>query len=418
MWLQNRKALQAFHSDSYHVLEPLLDSPFEAQAQGLSFLGKEWPFVPLPPLPVGCKAVLFGLPTATELAALLANQPQRLLVVDSQPERVWAQMMAFDYSPSLADPVLELLIQPPDKLLLAFPKRLSAFRDLFGLAWRESQPATELAERMNDLFLLQGFRLWQEELSKSPTPRRLAEQVQELYRELLPASERAYAQYPLSCGSGCAGCCHKGVGTLLTLTPGEWLLFWQALKAWPEQDLQNFAQRFGRWAAQEIPLIHSLWAFFEREMKQVHTPEFSIQHLALIESQQEQPCFFLNPQTQTCRVYDGRPLTCRLFGVSQFYGNTPYTCELDWEKQEQILLREGPSNQLVQAEVWRQGLGQIHRQYPYKMPLVLWLVCHLDVENAHWISEPRLDYAQFEVLSNPARLSARLPRFKNADRHR
>lgn len=408
MRMQNRKALQAFHSESYGILEPLLDSPFEAGPMGLTFLGRDWPFQSLPALPQGSRAVLFGLPEPACLKALLDSAPQRLLIADSQPERVWALMMAFDYSALLSDPALELQINRPEKLLLDFQSRLFQFRDLHNLEWHESQPASELAERMGDVFLLQGFRVWQAALRKSLSPQALAQGVTQLYQALLPATEKAYNAYPLSCGSGCAQCCHKGVGTLLTLTPGEWLLLWQSLKDWPEQEQSAFATKFGQWARSEIPLLHTLLAHFETEMDQVHTPEFSVKHLALIESQQDQACFFLDPQTQTCKAYAGRPLTCRLFGVGHFYGNTPYTCDLDWERHAQILLREGPVTQLVKAEEWRQALRQVHSHYPYKMPLALWLLSHLDAPNSRWISNPQIEYAQFKQWLAPESIAAHL----------
>jgi len=410
MRMQNRKALQAFHSDSYGVLAPLLDSPFEADAEGLAFLGRHWSFEPPQPLPSASRSVLFGLPEARQLKALLDSDPQRLLIVDSQPERVWAQMMAFDYAELLAHPALELQINSPEKLLLDFQDKLFQFRDLQGLEWRESQPATELAERMADVFFRQAFRVWQTDLSRAQITEGLADRVNRLYQELLPATETAYAAYPLSCGSGCAQCCHKGVGSLLMLTPGEWLVLWQVLNEWPQAQQAEFAKQFAGWAQRETELLHTLLHFFDAGMDEVQTSEFSIKHLELIASQQDQACFLLDPETQTCRAYAGRPLTCRLFGVGHFYGNTPYTCDLDWERHEQILLREGRESHLLKAEDWKLALRQLHRHFPYKMPMALWLVSHLDFNNGHWLTSPRLEYAQFQALLEKDALEAHLGR--------
>ncbi|MGE3726038.1 MAG: YkgJ family cysteine cluster protein [Candidatus Sericytochromatia bacterium] len=408
MWVQNRKAMQAFHKESYQVLEPLLDSPFEADSQGLTFLGRTWPFEPLSALPPKGRGVIFGLPEPAQLKLLLEGSPQRLLIADSQPERVWALMMAFDYSELLAHPALDVQINSPEKLLLDFQRKLFQFRDLSALEWRESHPASELATRMADVFLLQGFRSWQSTLCQVPSSDVLAQQVSKLYQELLPATEKVYKTYPLSCGSGCSECCHKGVGTLLMLTPGEWLVLWQTLMDWPEKQKSEFASQFAQWARRETALLHTLLSYFESEMDQVHSPEFSVKHLALIESQHDQACFLLDPTTQTCKAYSGRPLTCRLFGAGHFYGNTPYTCELDWEKHEQILLREGPVTQLVKSEEWRQSLRQIHSHYPYKMPLALWLLSHLNAPKGEWLSRPQLEYAQFKQWSDPESIKAHL----------
>jgi Fe-S-cluster containining protein len=398
MRMQNRKALQAFHPHVYSLLETLLDSPFEAETNNLLFLGRTWPFGELAPVPLGSCVIVFGLPHPTELAKILNQTPERVLIVDSQIEKVWALMMNHNYEDLLKHPCLYLAVNTPEKLLIEFPELLYQFRDLQNLEWRESQPATELAERMGSVFLLQGFRPWQEELAVIQPPEQLKVLTAQLYQELLPATETAYKNYALSCSSGCAQCCHKGVSALITVTPGEWLVLWESFLSLPEKRLKKIAKYFRTWVGKEQKLLLKLLGYFAENMQQSHTSDFSLKHLELLAPQHNQACFLLDSETQTCLVYPGRPLTCRLFGASHFYGSQPYTCEIDWEQHEHIILHEGKYNHLVKADIWREELQSIHKHYPFKMPLALWFVTHLASDGDGWIDSPRLDYAQFKEL--------------------
>lgn len=325
-----------------------MDSPFSVRSEGVVFLGQFWPFKTLEPVPAGAGCVIFGLPRPSELAKLLAMGPRRVLLVEAQMDLLWAMLSQFNYAELLADPRLELCLASPAELLLKFEVALARFRDLYALIWQESQPATELNEKLQSVFLNLGYRAWRQRLTSAALAPRPGAELRALFRALQPALDLTYQTYPLSCSTGCSDCCRDGVSLLIACYPGEWELLWESLSQWPWSERCALASHLCQWAREALPLLEELWTFFDTQMEYAHTSDFNLRHLALIQSQRNLPCFLLDQKLGRCRVYVGRPLTCRLFGASQYYAAQPYTCERDWEQQERILLQEGdckPSGQ-------------------------------------------------------------------------
>lgn len=401
MQVNNRKALQTYQPELWTLLEPLGESPFTVQSEGFTFLGQFWPFHSLEPVPKGAGVVLFGIPPPGELEHLMAMNPWRLLLVEPQIELAWAMLSAFDYSPWLADTRVEWCLDIPAKLLLKFEAALARFRDVHGLCWRESQPAIALSEKFQSVFLQLGYRAWHQRLTQAAQTPAPGHMVKRLFAELQPALDQAYQIYPLHCPTGCSDCCRRdGVSLLIACYPGEWALVWESVSRWLWRERCVLAHDLYDWAQQNLSLLEALWQFFDTHMDQTHTAEFNLRHLELIASQRHLPCFLLDQEQGRCRVYAGRPLSCRLFGASQYYGKQPYTCERDWEQQEKILFypQEGIHSRLVPAEPWRKRLREAHALMPYKLPLAFWLLSHLSALTAEVPSPARLDYAQFRAL--------------------
>ncbi len=395
----NRQRLEHFHPAAFAALAKFVESPFAATPSGVHFLGQDWARQTLPGVPEQALLVVFGLPWPEQLEALLNTQPQRLLLVESQPELAWAMLEAFDYSAWLERPELELCVATPEQLLISFPAALQRLRRLDQVRWLESQPAAELAERVQRIFLTPVWRAARDQHTAAVTPAELSAALTTLYAELEPASQAVYARYALSCRSGCSGCCRDGVSSLLALFPGEWLLVWEQLARWSENARTHLARQLLQWARHNSTLVVQLLTLFDTQMAQTHTPEFSQEHLQLNQSQRQTPCFLLDPDSGACRVYAGRPLTCRLFGVSQYYGRQPYTCQLDWERQAEILRQ--PQPQLVNAGQWRQRMQAAHQSRPYKWPLVLWLLRQLQPEAPGWRHTACLEESTFADWLEP-----------------
>ena len=123
----------------------------------------------------------------------------------------------------------------------------------------------------------------------------------------------------LACRPGCTQCCH-GAFAINALDAAR---LRQALLAADPSAAEAVKQRARDWIAQfgpEFPGDRSTGILGTSEDDQVRFEEFA----------NDAPCPALNPETGLCDVYDGRPMTCRVFGppVRMAEGDALGCCEL------------------------------------------------------------------------------------------
>lgn len=403
----NLAAMQQFQPEAWNLLRHTYDSPFEIDAGQLCFLGRRWPLAAEPPTLSQPVAVLvYGMGDGVWLRQLRARLDPLtpMLVFDSQPELAWACLAEYDLVDLIGDAGLQWLIAPPDKLLGDFHQLLFRLQDRLGLAWLENPAVAALGGLLNDAFL----RVYRDLAGRFKSSEALAAlpELEALYQSLAQPMAEAYASYPLSCRAGCSGCCENNVGFHLCLHPLEWALVHHSLIALPETQRKRLFARCVRSLASQRDFLAELLHFFDAQPGRIDDPAFHRELLQLSERRPQAPCLMLDA-TGGCEAYAGRPLTCRVFGNSQVAGSQPYTCDLDYEKLERVLLDEGASSRLVDSQAWRKRLWQLHQDMPYKQVLHLWLLTHLDLERRDF-APLRLDYQQFQILVKRPELFERL----------
>lgn len=403
----NLAVLQQFQPEAWSLLRHTYDSPFQIEADQICFLGRRWPLAAEPPeLSQAVAVLVYGMGDGTWLRQLRArlDPSTPILVFDSQPELAWACLAEYALGDLIGDSGLQWLIAPPDKLLGDFHQVLFRLQDRLGLVWLENPAIAALGSLLNDAFL----RVYRDLAARFEPREPLAglPELEALYQSLADPMAEAYASYPLSCRAGCSGCCEHNVGFHLCLHPLEWALVHDRLIALPDAQRRRLFARCVRALARQRDFLAELLHFFDAQPGRIDDPAFHRELLGLSERRSQEPCPMLDA-TGGCEVYAGRPLTCRIFGNSQVAGRLPYTCDLDYERLERVLLDEGADSRLVDSQLWRKRLWQLHRDMPYKQVLNLWLLTHLDLEQRDF-APLRLDYQQFQILVKRPELFERL----------
>jgi Fe-S-cluster containining protein len=127
----------------------------------------------------------------------------------------------------------------------------------------------------------------------------------------------------LVCRPGCAECC---IGPF-PITAADVLRLRQGLVELERRD----PERAARVRARSLEMVHRL----ARE----YPGDTVARVLAEDDAAENEPCPALDPETQTCDLYDSRPITCRTFGPPvHFGGESLAACELcyDGATPEQI----------------------------------------------------------------------------------
>ena len=184
------------------------------------------------------------------------------------------------------------------------------------------QVSREVAEAASDHLLEMDAQL--EALAEMPGLEEFARN-KTLPKEFFPTWDRALAAYDrylevmtsgsggamkVSCGAGCAACCHEvptGVQAI------EYLAIYQRYREFPDfVELHNRA----------CDLADQLTELFAQ-----HAPEAA---RALLEYRRKRlPCIFLDSE-QRCRIYEHRPIPCRMhFSITE-----PAWCESDHPRGE------------------------------------------------------------------------------------
>jgi Fe-S-cluster containining protein len=132
-------------------------------------------------------------------------------------------------------------------------------------------------------------------------PARDAELVQIMDAALAEAARRAGPH--LACHPGCTPCCH-GAFAIHALDAAR---LQDALRAATLETAEAIRRRARAWVAEfgpEFPGDAATGVLGTSEEEQERFEEFA----------NDAPCPALNPATGLCDVYDGRPMTCRVFG--------------------------------------------------------------------------------------------------------
>ncbi len=392
------KVIQAHQPQAWQGLKDIYDSAFELDNGEIQFLGRSWdtpsysPTVP----PHSLGIMLYGMGDGQLIKTLLAQLPAitPVLVIDSQPELAWACLNETDFSTALADPRLRWMVGKPDTLFASFTEALLQQHDQLGLIWLENPLISQIAQLLNDPFL-KHFRHLKATLGPQQALAKLP-QLEELFLKLAPEMTQTHQQYPLSCRSGCADCCHGSVGFHLCVNPLEWALMHRSLSALPRSERQVvFKQAVTSLASHRDYLVELLY-YFDTQPDRLNHPDFHLELLQMAGTHRQEACLMLD-EAQRCRVYTGRPLTCRVFGSSHVSQQQPFTCEKDYQQMEQILLDEGAQNHLVDSSAYRKQLRELHQNLEYKHVLNIWLLCHLDFSQGDF-KPLRIDYQQFQTL--------------------
>lgn len=170
----------------------------------------------------------------------------------------------------------------------------------------------------------------------------------------------------------------------------------RSLSALPRSERQVvFKQAVTSLASHRDYLVELLY-YFDTQPDRLNHPDFHLELLQMAGTHRQEACLMLD-EAQRCRVYTGRPLTCRVFGSSHVSQQQPFTCEKDYQQMEQILLDEGAQNHLVDSSAYRKQLRELHQNLEYKHVLNIWLLCHLDFSQGDF-KPLRIDYQQFQTL--------------------
>lgn len=392
----NLSALQIYQPESWNCLKNLYDSPFEIESGQLSFLGRSWQLSADFAAPSSQVAIfIYGMGDAQALRQLLQQLTAEcpVLVLDSQPELVWSLLGEYDYSDLLSDPRLCWIIDKPEKLIARLSEYRLQLQDQIGIAWLENQGLASLGQLLNDS-VLQLFR--HEAQQQTQNPLKNLQHLSSLYQTIEPEMARAYATYPLSCRSGCADCCKSSVGFHLCINPLEWALTHQSYCALPKPQRQQIFEQAVSTLAPHSDFMIELLHYFDTQPERLSDPAFHLELLHMAGERRESSCVFLNA-SDSCQVYAGRPFTCRVFGNSHVQFRQAFTCSIDHERMEKIILNEAGMNQLLDSSKYRNQLWDLHALMPYKQVLNLWVLTHLDFENQDFLPL-RLDYQQFQSL--------------------
>ncbi|PIQ25345.1 hypothetical protein COW36_19550 [bacterium (Candidatus Blackallbacteria) CG17_big_fil_post_rev_8_21_14_2_50_48_46] len=364
---------------------------------------------------------IFGLGYAFALQQVLQLLPSstRVVVIESNPNFSQFLMHHYDFSGVLNDSRLKYLLDTPEHLARQMPELLAQERDLLKLQWFENPVNLALATAQEDPFLLQVFRFyahWQAQgKAENQTQHRKAK-IQSFYQKIEKLSHHAYQTYALTCTQGCAGCCKKGFGLDVNLRPLEWEALYSGILSLDAMKRQELFAKTVFYLNKNRDLIEKILVFYHHHLQEMNSSQWHAEYLKLIGNLREEPCPLLDSAEQ-CSVYENRPYVCRVFGNSYFSSLQAYTCTLDVEKIEKILLDEKAANRLLQLEPLHQELKAMHGFYPYGHLLYLWLFTHLDFENSEFQTQAQLDYYPFEILVNePERLKQRLAQLSDCAR--
>ncbi|HEY9841922.1 MAG TPA: hypothetical protein V6D23_15775 [Candidatus Obscuribacterales bacterium] len=402
----NLKALQIHQPESWSLLRACTHSPFSIDTdRRLHFGAEAWPLaVPLPELaPATVALFVYGMGDGELLRRLRAclDPLTPIVVLDSQPQLAWTCLGAAGLEDLIADERLQWLVDQPERLEQRLDDVCRQLQDRFGVAWIENPPVARLGEQLEDGFLAL-YRQQAQALAGRSSLERLPD-LATLYAQLEPEMARAYASYPLSCRSGCAGCCERSVGFHLCLNPLEWALLHRSLMALAAPLRREIFTRAVRTLARHADFLVELLHYFDAQPERVEDAAFHQELLQMARERHQEACVFLGPE-RACQVYAGRPFSCRVFGNSHVHGNYGFTCELDSEKMDRILLAEGPAARLVDSEAYRTRLWALHQDLEHKQVLHLWVLTHLDFATGDF-RPLRLDYQQFQTLvRQPAEL--------------
>lgn len=393
----NLKALQIHQPASWSVLKAIYDSAFELEGGALQFLGRSWELAtPVPVLAAPVAVLVYGMGDGAWIRAIReqigALTP--IIVLDPQPELAWACLAVAELTDLIADERLQWLVGSPESLLPRFAEAQLQLQDKLGLAWLENPPIAAIGTLLNEVVL----RLYREQaaaVAGRGALDRLAD-LEALYADLNPEMARAYASYPLSCRSGCASCCQGSVGFHLCINPLEWALVHRELTSLDAEARRAVFERAVTSLARHSDFLIELLHYFDTQPERLQDPAFHLELLRMAGERRQEDCFLLGDDLR-CRVYAGRPFTCRVFGNSHVQGRQPFTCGLDYDKIEKILLDEGPANRFVDSSAYRVRLWELHKGLDYKQVFNLWLLTHLDFERRDF-KPLRLDYQQFQEL--------------------
>jgi Fe-S-cluster containining protein len=179
--------------------------------------------------------------------------------------------------------------------------------------------------------------------------------VQIVDAALAEASERAASW--LACRPGCTQCCYGA----FAINALDAMRLRDALRDADPSTAETIRARAGAWIAEfgpEFPGNRLTGILGTSEEDQERFEAFA----------QDAACPALNPKTGLCDVYDGRPMTCRVFGppTRMGEGDALGCCELcfvgaserevaacempvPWELEEQLLAQAGDAGETVVA---------------------------------------------------------------------
>ncbi len=351
---------------------------------------------------------VFGLGTGQLLRELIRLKAPDVpvVVLDSRPDLAQFCLENFDFQAVIKDRSVTCLIDWPEPLAAKLHAYLTRRKDLQQLQWLSIPWRAEVARKSGDLFYLNAFEAYREYVAQAPTDS--SERLQALYAAQGQATAAVYAQHPLSCSSGCAGCCKQGNGFDLLVRPVEWQLQYSGLLALPALQQAQLLRQVVRYLAQHAATLQTALRFFDKHLDQMKQEAVNREYFRLTQVVRQDPCPFLS-EDETCGVYDSRPLTCRIYGNSYYQPNRVYTCDMDKPQMEKILLNERHTHQLLQAEGPMAELQALHSHYPYGQVMYVWLFTHLDLDQGCFIPQAQLDFQQFQrFVEFPDLLDTRL----------
>lgn len=324
---------------------------------------------------------------------------QQIWVIEPDPELTWCWWQEVDYHEWMIHPAVSYVCLNTADVLAWLNTQLSILPQLLGVTIQiEPSYQAILAQRQPDT--LNGLLDIQTHVTQKQDfdSQTLLHKTKSLYQELDPIGEQVLNHYPtLSCRNGCADCCQSGCGWNLLLDPGEWLVMWEWIQAWPFEQKAGFYKEIVTLLQKHHHLLQPVWEWSMREPTQLRQHDRMRELIPLLDAVIHDPCPLLDTQ-QRCQIYEGRPLVCRLFGQSYWSQSKPYTCHRDWETHLQILAQEGEPNHLTQARSWYHHLKNIHEHHHFHQILLFWLLAQMDLEQHQWVTEPILDWRAFEQL--------------------
>lgn len=415
MYLQsNLKQLALSQDFAWKTLQAIEDSDYSLSPNGINFLGFSFPIPESKPLALPedlTILTLYGMGDGDWASQLLKAIPPtcQVWILDPQPDLAWLYLHDFDLQTIVSDPRVRWWVGSAESLITEFSKASRQAIDQYGFVYLENPLLASLGERFQNP-LLHYLRQEHQRHQALPSLSYLALQLGRLYQSLDQPIQRAYQSYSLTCQQGCADCCKSSVGYHLCINPLEWLHLYQSLWHLPASERRLVYQRSVRLLAKHADYLSTVLHFFDRQPERFYDSRFHLELLSLAGDQRKQACVFLDSD-DTCQVYQGRTLTCRIFGNSYGLQAVPFTCDKDSEYMEQIILDEGPANQMVSAAPYRQHMQTLHQTLPYKQIINAWVFTHLDFDRGDFLPQARLCYQQFQELANhPEQLSARLQR--------
>lgn len=358
--------------------------------------------------------IVYGLGRGELIQALLNDKKPGVpvLIVDSLEDMVSLSFQYFDLQAIFKHPDVTYLGTDLSVLPAQLHAYLSKRKDLLAVDWLVNPWVSQIAMERQDLFFLQVFQQYQAYLAQAPDFG--SDALFQLYASLAQPMQTAYGQLPLSCKSGCADCCKKGNGFDLSIQPLEWAsIFRYITEIMPETQRNQLLRSVVLYLAQNSEVLTKALHYFDRALETMQTDSGNQAFFQLTAPLRKDPCPLLGDD-DTCGIYTHRPLICRIFGNSYFGNHQPYTCEKDQGLMEKILLDEGKKRYLLEGQGPLATLKTLHAYYPYTQFLYGWLFTHLDGETKNWVSTPRLDYHQFQVLvEHPEHLEKQIQTLKN-----